>query len=202
MIRADAPPLILASASAARRALCEAVGLPVTVEPARVDEASVKESLAADGASAAIVAETLADLKAASVARRHPDAVVIGADQMLECAGVWFDKPPDRAHASAQLQALSGKTHTLWSAVVLHRGGQRIWHTVERADLTMRPLSRATIDTYLDAAGVAVLSSVGAYQIEALGQHLFTRIVGDQSTILGLPMLPLLGFLRQHGVVV
>lgn len=202
MIRADAPPLILASASTTRQALCAAAGLPVTVVPARVDETSVKESLAADGATAAIVAETLADLKAASVARKNPQAIVIGADQMLDCAGVWFDKPPDRAHAHAQLQALAGKTHTLWSAVVLHRGGHRIWHTVERADLTMRALSRETIDTYLDAAGDAVLGSVGAYQVEALGQHLFTRIQGDHTTILGLPMLPLLGFLRQHGVVV
>ena len=201
MIRADAPPLVLASASTARLALCQAAGVPVTVAPARIDEGMVKDSVRAAGGTAAEAAETLADMKAASIARRYSDAITIGADQMLACGGVWFDKPPDRAHAYAQIQALAGKTHTLWSAVVLYRTGVRIWHTVERADLTMRPLDPATINTYLDTAGTSVHGSVGAYQVEGVGVHLFTRVTGDHSTILGLPMLPLLGFLRQHGVV-
>jgi septum formation protein len=126
---------------------------------------------------------------------------VLGCDQMLECGGVWFDKPPDRAHAAAHLRALAGKTHRLVSAVVAYRKMVRVWHHVDSAKLVMRPLSDSFIESYLDRAGDDARASVGAYQLESLGAQLFTRVEGDYFTVLGLPLLPLLGFLRANGVV-
>jgi septum formation protein len=158
-------------------------------------------AMKADGAPAAAVAETLAEMKAMRVAPRHPGALVFGADQMLECNGVWFDKPPDRAHAAAHLTALAGRTHRLISALACVRNGARIWHHTATASLTMRPLSHGSIDRYLDAAGPEALRSVGAYQLEGLGAHLFSRVEGDYFTVLGLPLLAMLAFLREHGVV-
>jgi septum formation protein len=120
---------------------------------------------------------------------------------MLECNGVWFDKPADRDHAAAHLAALSGRTHRLISSAVCVRDGARIWHHTAVATLTMRPLSRSFIDRYLEAAGPAVLRSVGAYQLEGLGAQLFSRIEGDYFTVLGLPLLPILAFLRDNQVI-
>lgn len=196
-----APPVILASQSAIRRKLLENAGLAVETLPARVDEDEIKLALRAAGASVEDAAIKLAEAKARRVAERIPGALVIGCDQMLECNGVWFDKPPDRAHAAAHLRALSGKTHRLISAVVAYRNMVRVWHHVDAAKLSVRPLSDAFIATYLDQVGDAALSSVGAYQLEGLGAQLFTRIEGDYFTVLGLPLLPLLGFLRANGVV-
>ena len=194
-------PLILASASASRAAVLRQAGLTAASEPAHVDEAAVKESLKAEGATAAAVAETLAELKAQKISGRHGGVLVIGADQMLECEGVWFDKPADLDQAAAHLRALSGKTHRLISAVVALRDGTRLWHHVAEARLTMRPLSEAFIADYLAAVGPAALTSVGAYQLEGLGAQLFARVEGDYFAILGLPLLPLLDFLRNQGVV-
>jgi len=194
-------PVILASGSTTRRALLESAGLDVVAHPARVDEEEVKHSMKAAGLRPEEVAEALAELKAARVAARHRDLHVIGADQMLECGGTWFDKPVDAAGARAQLRALSGRTHRLVSAVVVFQGGQRIWHTVDHATLTMRDLSDGFIDHYVAVAGPAVLASVGAYQLEGLGAQLFARVTGDHTTILGLPLLPLLDFLRVRGVL-
>ncbi|WP_114395473.1 Maf family protein [Oleisolibacter albus] len=194
-------PVILASGSVTRRHMLEAAGLAVRVETAAVDEDEVKHSCRAGGMPPEAVAEALAELKAAKVARRHPDAYVIGADQMLECEGDWFDKPGDRAGAAAQLRRLSGRRHRLISAAVVFHGGERVWHTVDQAILTMRPLSDAFLDRYLDAAGDAVCGSVGAYHLEGLGAQLFSQVRGDHFTILGLPLLPLLGFLRARGVL-
>lgn len=196
-----APPVILASQSAIRRKLLENAGLAVETLPARVDEDEIKLALRAAGASVEDAAIKLAEAKARRVAERIPGALVIGCDQMLECNGVWFDKPPDRAHATAHLRALSGKTHRLISAVVAYRNMVRVWHHVDAAKLSVRPLSDAFIATYLDQVGESALSSVGAYQLEGLGAQLFTRIEGDYFTVLGLPLLPLLGFLRANGVV-
>ena len=196
-----APPVILASASAVRARLLAAAGVRATQSAAAVDEAEVKRSLAAEAASAAAVAEALAELKASKISRRHPEALVIGCDQVLDCEGSRFDKPDSRAAARDQLLRLSGRRHRLVTAVVVLRGGQRLWHHVAAATLTMRPLSSEFIDAYLDAAGEAALSSVGAYQLEGLGAQLFARVDGDFFTILGLPLLPLLDFLRQHGVL-
>ncbi len=195
------PDVVLASGSAIRRALLENAGVPVIIDPGKVDEDEVKRAMRADKAPAAAVAETLAEMKAARVVRRHPGALVFGADQMLECNGVWFDKPVDRDHAAAHLAALSGRAHRLISAVVCMRDGARIWRHVAVATLTMRPLSADFITAYLDALGPRALTSVGAYQLEGLGAQLFTRIEGDYFTVLGLPLLPILDFLRAHGVI-
>jgi len=195
------PPVVLASASGARRQLLAAAGVEFAVLPARIDEEAVKASLKAERKSADEAATTLAELKALSVSARVPGALVIGADQMLSCNGQWFDKPPDRDHAFAQLRALAGKRHTLHAAVCLARDEAILMHRVERAHLAMRPLSDAFIGRYLDAAGDSVLDSVGAYQLEGLGAQLFERIDGDYFTILGLPLLPLLDILRAHGVL-
>lgn len=197
----SSPPLVLASASSSRAALMRRAGLAAVSEPARVDESEVKASLADEGADAAAVVETLAELKAQKVSRRHPGALVIGADQLLDCDGTWFDKPADLAQAASHLRALSGRTHMLVSCACVVRDGTRLWHHVDRARLEVRPLSDRFIADYLAAVGPAALDSVGAYQLEGLGAQLFARVEGDYFTILGLPLLPLLDFLRNHGVV-
>ena len=197
-----AAPLVLASASPSRRTMLENAGLSFSVHPAAVDEDAVKESLKAEGASAACTAETLAELKAQRVSANYPGSLVIGADQMLECEEHWFDKPADRDGAFESLRALQGRSHVLWSAVCLVRDGSRIWHHGAPARMTMRPLSDDFIAAYLDSVGDKALSSVGAYQLEGLGAQLFSGIDGDFFTILGLPLLPLLEMLRANGVLV
>ncbi len=193
--------VILASASKSRANLLRAAGVNVEIVPAHADEEAVKNALKAEGATAAQCAETLAELKAVQVSQRYDNALVIGADQMLECEGAWFDKPADMAGARDHLVALCGKTHVLPTAVCVALNGARIWHHVATPRLTVRPYSDTFIDDYLKAAGAAVLSSVGAYQLEGLGAQLFSKIEGDFFTILGLPLLPLLAFLREHEVV-
>jgi len=191
--------LILASASPSRRQLLANAGLSFAIEPAGIDEDEVKRSLGSRAAPQEL-AETLAEMKALRVSSRHPAPFVVGADSTLACNGRMFDKPPTIDAARKQLQALRGQTHELFSSVVVARGGQRLWHWSERARLTMRPFNDAFIDIYLARAGTAVLASVGAYQLEGLGAHLFTRVDGDYFTILGLPLLPLLSFLAGHGI--
>lgn len=178
-----------------------AAGLSFSVRPALVDEAEVKRGVQAEGGAAEDAAILLAALKAERVARREPDALVIGADQILVCEGDWFDKPDGIEAARTQLQALRGKPHVLATAIVCRRAERRVWHHIARPRLTMRPFSEAFLDAYLAAEGAAVTSSVGAYRLESLGVHLFERIEGEHAAILGLPMLALLGFLRQHGVL-
>jgi septum formation protein len=202
MLQRPEPPLILASASSSRRNLLAAAGLRFKVEPARVDEAAVKRTAQADGRGAADTALELADLKAARVAGQNPAALVSGADQILVCEGAWFDKPEDRATARAQLTTLRGRAHTLATAVVCHHGGTRVWHHLAEPRLTMRDFSDAFLDAYLAAEGDAVTSTVGAYRLEERGVHLFERIDGDHAAILGLPLLPLLCFLRHHGLLI
>ena len=196
-----APEIVLASASSARRMLLENAGVSALAEPARIDEEAVKEALAAEGASARDVADALAELKALKIAERHPQAFVIGADQTLDCAGRWFDKPVGRDGARAHLAALSGRVHSLQSAVCVARGGVVLWRHVGIARLTMRRLEPGYIERYLDLAGDAVLESVGAYRLEGLGAQLFEAVEGDYFTVLGLPLLPLLDFLRRHGAL-
>lgn len=193
--------VILASTSRTRGTMLSNAGVPFTAIAPGVDEDSVKASLRAEGANAAEAAEALAEVKAIRLSGRHHDALVIGADQMLVCEDRWYDKPHDRAAARRQLLELRGKTHQLVTSAVVMLGGQRIWHHVEPAKLTMRPFSEDFLDDYLDRAGEAVLSSVGAYQLEGLGAQLFSRVEGDHFVILGLPLLPLLDFLRVHGVL-
>ncbi|SMF08963.1 septum formation protein [Tistlia consotensis] len=196
-----APDLVLASASGSRRRLLGAAGLAFEALAAGVDESEVKESLKAEGAEPIQAAETLAELKAARIAAQRPGALVIGADQLLACEGRWYDKPADLAAAADQLLALAGHTHSLETAVCVVQNGTRLWHHNAVCRLTMRPFDRAFVDRYLAAVGPAALESVGGYQLEGLGVQLFSRIQGDFFEILGLPLLPLLGFLRDRGVV-
>jgi septum formation protein len=200
------PRLVLASSSATRQALLTRAGLVFEAMPAAVDEAALKEGAQAEGIPAEDAAIILAEAKAERIARRRPEALVIGGDQLLTCrmedgTERWFDKPADLAAARRQLLALRGRTHRLVTATVAWRGGQRVWQDVTIPRLTMRHFSEAFLDAYLAAEGEALLSSVGAYRLEALGAHLFSRVEGEHSAILGLPLLPLLHFLRGHGAV-
>ena len=194
------PTLILASASLSRRELLSHAGLDFEVEPSGVDEAEATRSLMAARASPQEIAETLAEMKALRVSSRHGTAMVVGGDSTLACNGRLFDKPPTLEAARKQLLALRGQTHELFSSVVVARAGARLWHWNERARLTMRPFTEDFLDAYLARAGDTVLTSVGAYRLEGLGAHLFTRVDGDYFTILGLPLLPLLSFLAGHGI--
>lgn len=195
------PELWLASASSARAELLRRAGVAVAIEPARIDEGEIKTTMRAEKAAPEAVAETLAELKAMRVSRRHPGALVIGADQMLALGERWFDKPVDKAEARRHLQALRNRQHSLLSAICVVRNETRLWHHRDYARLWMRDFSDAFLDDYLETGGAAILESVGAYRLEAEGIQLFSRIEGDFSTILGLPLLPLLDYLRGHGVV-
>jgi septum formation protein len=195
------PPIILASASLARAELLRRAGLRFTIEAAHVDEAEIKRSFRAEGGSPASCALALAETKAGRISQKRADALVIGADQMLICGDAWFDKPADRSAARAQLAALRDRRHELISAVCICRNGERLWHVIDRPALTMRAFSDAFLETYLEESGADILSSVGAYRLEARGIQLFSRIEGDFFSILGLPLLPLLGFLRSHGAI-
>jgi septum formation protein len=203
--QATTPPLVLASASAARQELLRRAGLAFETLPAAVDEAAIKQAAQAEGIPPGDAALILAEAKAERIARRRPEALVIGCDQLLVCpmeAGErWFDKPADLAAARAQLLLLRGRTHRLVNATVAWRGGVRVWQDITTARLAMRSFSDAFLDAYLAAEGEAILGSVGAYRLEGLGQHLFSRIEGEHSAVLGLPMMPLLRFLRQQAVL-
>jgi len=188
-------PLVLASRSAPRRAMLEAAGIPVEVRIADLDERAVEAAAAPDGAAA--VAAVLARAKAKAVTA--PGRLVVGADQTLALGARRFDKPRDRAAARDQLIALAGRTHQLHAAVAAVRDGEVVFAAADTASLTMRSLSAPFLDRYMEAAGDAVLDSVGAYQLERLGIHLFERVDGDHFTILGLPLLALLAFLRRDG---
>ena len=176
-------------------------GVEFSSDPAGIDEAEVKRALQNEAASPMVVAETLAELKAQQVCGRHRGALVIGADQMLECNGISFDKPHDRDHARGHLLALRGRTHRLHASVCVVSDGAYLWHQNDTADLVMRDLSDGFIDAYLDAIGEDALLSVGAYQLEGRGAQLFSVVRGDFFTILGMPLLPLLEFLRGQGAL-
>lgn len=194
--------LILASQSASRRAMLEAAGVPFRAEAAGVDEEAAKAALIAQGLDGRSLADALAELKALKVSRRHPDALVLGCDSTVQAAdGSLLDKAESRAEARAQLAALAGTTHRLSSAAVVALGGQPIWRHVDVARLTMRAVSESFLDTYLDAEWPAIGGCVGGYRIEGLGAQLFARIEGSQFTIMGLPLLPLLDWLRLRGVI-
>ncbi len=193
--RGDAP-LILASGSATRLQLLEAAGLPVEVIRPDVDERAVEAEFIAMGCPPAGVAAALAEAKALSVSPRYSGRIVLAADQMLICEGRSFHKPEDAAAAIRQVAMLAGRSHELTSAFALARNGQIVGRGSSSATLAMRPLTLEFIEGYVTAAGPAATSSVGGYQLEGLGIHLFEAIEGDHSTILGLPMLTLLAALR------
>ena len=190
--------LVLASTSIARRALLAGVGLEHEALAPGIDEAAAKARLGDIPGDA--LAAALADLKALACARLRPGALVIGADQTLACDGALFDKPVDMAEARAHLLRLRGRTHTLHAAISIARDDRVIWRHLTAAHLTMRPFSDAFLDHYMALCGETLTTSVGAYRLEGPGPQLFERIEGDYFTILGLPLLPLLDFLRGAGV--
>lgn len=194
--------LILASQSPARRAMLAAAGVPHDAMPPGVDEGAAKAALRADGNDARRLADALAELKAVKLSRRFPQDFVLGCDQTLATAdGVMLDKPQNREDAAEQLRQLRGATHKLISAAVICHGGDPVWRHVDVARLTMRSFSDAWLETYLDSEWPAIGGCVGGYRLEALGAQLFARIDGDHFTVLGLPLLPLLDYLRTRGVL-
>lgn len=191
--------LVLASKSAARRALLEGAGVPFTVQVADVDEDAVKATH--DPADAAGLAVELARAKALAVSRRDPEAWVLGADQTLAFAGGLLSKPPSMAAARAQLTAMRGQDHQLHSGAALARNGQVVWSGVDTATMRVRDFSDAFLEAYLAAEGEDLLGSVGSYRLEGMGSQLFEVVEGDYFTVLGLPLWPLLAELRRAGVL-
>lgn len=193
--------LLLASRSVPRRRMLEAAGVPFEVTNSDADEETGKEQLRSEGAGPAALADALAELKAKAV-RTDRETLVLGCDQTLERSdGGSFDKPRSREEARSQLQALSGATHQLHSAAVVVEAGIPVWRHVETVTLHMRPLSESFLESYLDAEYDAIRHGVGGYRIEGLGAQLFERIEGSHFAILGLPLLPLLGYLRERGLL-
>lgn len=194
--------IILASQSAARRAMLTAAAVPHIALPAHVDEEGITAGLIAEQATPERIADALAEVKALKISRQNPGALVLGADSVVVTAdGGLVNKPETRPRAEAQLRQLAGTTHRLISAAVICEGGQPVWRSAGAAKLTMRRLSDGFIRDYLDAEGEAVLGCVGCYRIEGLGAQLFTRIDGDQFIIRGLPLLAVLDYLRVRGVM-
>jgi septum formation protein len=197
----DVRPLILASRSAGRAAMLRAARVPFEVVPALVDEAAVKAAMLAEGAPARDIADALAELKARRTAARVPGALVVGADQVLTCDDRLYDKPREREEARAQLAALRGRAHELYAAAVVYEDARPVWRHVGRAQLTMRRFSDDFLEAYLATEGDALLETVGGYRLEDGGAQLFARVEGDVFTVMGLPLLELLAFLRSRGVV-
>ncbi|WP_262692408.1 Maf family protein [Kordiimonas aestuarii] len=193
--------LVLASGSKTRADMLTAAGVMFGVAKPMVDEAAIKTSLLSDGAPARDIADALADMKARSVSMMTPDKLVLGADQVIFKDGTLFSKAQTRSAATATLKALSGGTHELVSAAVVYEDGQAVWRAAQSVKLTMRPLSDDYISHYLDVIGEAAFWSAGAYQLEGVGAQLFTHVEGDFFTVLGLPLLPVLDFLRRREVV-
>jgi len=181
--------------------MLSAAGLEFDVVSPNVDEAMVLDSLAASGASARDASDALAELKAVKVSSRHPEAWVIGCDQILSLQGEFFCKPGTLQALRTQLLQLRGKTHTLTSAVCVARGGSVVWRHIEEARLKVRAFSEAFLERYIVDAGVEILHSVGGYHVEGRGVQLFDSIEGDSFTIMGLPLVPLLAYLRLHQVL-
>ena len=192
-----AEPLILASGSAARAQMLKAVGVPFEIDKPTLDERAVEAPLRATGSGGAQIAAALASAKALEVSARHPGRYVLGGDLTLEVGADLLSKPDGRAGAKEHLQRLSGRSHQLHAAAMLARDGETLLSVSDVATLAMRELSEDFIETYLNAAGEAVLGSVGAYQIEGLGLHLFERIEGQHPVIMGLPLQPLMEGLRK-----
>lgn len=198
----NAPSLILASQSASRRAMLDAAGVPYRALAAHVDEDAVKQALLAKGAPPRDIADALAELKALKISQTHPGDLVLGSDSMMVLAnGTPLDKPADRETAARHLAAMSGGTHELISAAVIAEHGRPVWRHVDRARLIVRRLSPDFIESYLEREWPAIAGCVGCFRIEGIGAQLFERIDGDYFTILGMPLLAVLGYLRERGVM-
>lgn len=194
--------LVLASQSASRRAMLEAAGVPHEAMAAGVDEETAKAALRAEGMNARSLADALAELKSLRVSRRVPGALVLGCDQTLSLeSGEMVDKAESREDAARILRLLSGKVHYLHSAAVISLGGEPIWRHLERVKMTVRPLSDAFIEHYLDAEWEHICWCVGCYRIEGPGAQLFSKVEGSQFAIQGLPLIPLLDYLRTREVL-
>lgn len=194
------PPIILASGSPSRARLLQQVGLPFTARAAKIDEHAILASLQAEGATAVDIVDALAEFKARRVAESVQDgALILGCDQILVKKDRIFTKPANRTDAADHLQALQGDTHRLLSAAVIYENGEPIWRNIGQARMTMHPLSDAEIEAYLDTAWPTVFASVGAYHAEGYGARLFSRIDGDWYSVLGMPLLNILSFLRRRG---
>ena len=194
------PDLILASGSQSRRALLAGAGVEAETIKPNLDEGAFKAAMRADGMSIRDQAMRLAELKALKISEQRA-GLVIGGDQMLSLGDRAFDKPADMAGARAHLKALSGQSHHLETAITIAESGRIVWKHLARPELVMRPLSDTFIDAYLASVGEDILSTVGGYKLESLGSQLFTEIKGDYFSILGLPLLPLLDYLRTRGVI-
>lgn len=194
--------LVLASTSAARRAMLDAAGVPHSAVAPQVDEDELKAALRAEGAAPRAVAEALAEAKAMKISARMPGTLVLGADQVLALPdGSMLDKPADRRAAAVQLRSLRGHAHQLISAAVIAENGVAVWRITDTASLEVREFSEAWLESYLDAESEAILGCVGSYRLEGLGAQLFSRVRGDHFTILGLPLLAVLDYLRTRGVI-
>lgn len=194
-------PLLLASQSSIRLTLLQNAGLVVVAHPARIDEEALRAALTAEDANPRDIADALAEAKALKLSQRHPAALVLGCDQILALGPRIFAKAETRAEARQHLEALSGQTHQLLSALVLYDKGEPIWRHVGVARLTMRHISSPYLDAYLDRHWPAIGQSVGCYQLEEEGIRLFSAIEGDYFTILGLPLTPLLNYLSLRGFI-
>jgi len=193
--------VMLASASISRAEMLRNAGLTIRTSPASIDEEQIKETLKAKGAAISEVTVTLADAKASRIAANYPDAMVVVADQILECGGEWFDKAPTMAAARSQLLKLRDREHRLVTSAVVRQKGTLLWRTTDVATLTMRNFSEEFLDWYLETNREDVLASVGCYRLELLGAQLFDKIEGDYFTVLGLPLLPMLEFFRTCGIL-
>lgn len=194
-------PIILASASLSRARLLEAAGVPFTVKSAAIDETAIKQEMRKADRAAIECSLALAQAKAEAVSKRHPEALVIGADQLLAAGNEWFDKPESLAAARVQLQKLRGRTHVLVTAVCVVQNSERLWQALSCPELTMRLFSDTFLSEYVAAEGEALLGSVGAYRLETRGVQLFSRMTGDYFAVLGLPLIELLDFLRNRGAL-
>lgn len=194
-------PIVLATTSSIRQALLRNAGIAFSVAPARIDEDTIKASLLADGATPHDIADALAEFKTRKIAAKHPTALVIGCDQVLEFKGRILSKATSKEQAEVQLKQLRGQQHKLLSAVVVYDKGEPVWRHIGQVRLVMRELSDDYIAGYLARNWPDVAPCVGGYKLEAEGSRLFSRVEGDYFTVLGLPLLELIGFLTQRGVI-
>lgn len=195
------PSVILASSSTARKSLLQNAGVEFEVLAARVDEEAIRDALVFDGASPTDLADALAEMKARKISEKRPDDLVIGCDQVIDFEGRIISKSGTRDHLKQQLKEMRGKRHDLLSAVVIYEGGKPVWRYVGKARLTMRDLSDSYLEDHLDRNWQDVRHAAGGYMLEGEGVRLFSNVSGDYFTVLGLPLIEVLSFLSQRGVI-